>query len=116
MITKLSIRQPDSKIIRGEFPAENTLSDIRKWIDINRTDTSGGSNSSPYVLQTTFPTRTFEVAEEESETVGSIFGKGGQCIMKVPPQSPPRFVDRGANALNRRLNPSQKLIHLVHQA
>jgi hypothetical protein len=76
-LTKLSIRQPDSKIIKVEFETNKTLSDVRKWIDTNRTD-----GTSPYVLQTTFPTRTFEVSEE-SETVGSIFGKGGQCVMKV---------------------------------
>lgn len=78
-LTKLSIRQPDSKTLKVEFETNKTLEDVRKWIDTNRTD-----GSSPYVLQTTFPTRTFEVSEER-ETVGSIFGKGGQCVMKVSP-------------------------------
>lgn len=77
-MTRLSIRQPDSKILKSEFPADKTLAGVRKWIDANRTD-----GTSPYVLQTTFPTRTFEVSEEESEAVGTVFGKGGQCIMKV---------------------------------
>jgi hypothetical protein len=75
----VSIRQPDSKVLKGEFEADKALADVRVWIDQNRTD---GSNA-PYVLQTTFPTRTFEVSEEHQETLGSIFGKGGQCIMKV---------------------------------
>lgn len=81
-MTKVSIRQPDSKVLKGEFAAEKTLADVRIWVDENRTD---GSNA-PYVLQTTFPTRTFEVSEEQHETLGSIFGKGGQCIMKVSSQ------------------------------
>ena len=77
-LTKLTIRQPDSRVLKGEFKPEMTLGDIRRWIDANRLD-----GNAPYVLQTTFPTRTFEVAEEQSESVGSVFGKGGQCIMKV---------------------------------
>jgi hypothetical protein len=66
-------------VLKGEFASDKTLANVRMWVDENRTDAS----NAPYVLQTTFPTRTFEVSEEQHETLGSIFGKGGQCIMKV---------------------------------
>jgi hypothetical protein len=82
-MTKVSIRQPNSGVLKNEFGSDTTLSDVRKWIDENRSD-----GSSPYVLQTTFPTRTFEAAEEHSETVHAILGKGGQLIMKAPYLSP----------------------------
>jgi hypothetical protein len=78
-MTKLSIRQPNSTVLKGEFEATQTLTDVRQYIDVNRTD----SSNSPYVLQTTFPTRTFEAAEEQHETLGEIYGKGGSLIMKV---------------------------------
>ena len=77
-MTKVSIRQPDSVVLKHEFASSETLSDVRKWIDSNRSD-----GSAPYVLQTTFPTRSFEVSEEHSETLQSVLGKGGQLIMKV---------------------------------
>jgi hypothetical protein len=80
-MTKLSIRQPNSTVLKGEFEATQTLADVRHYIDSNRTD----SSNSPYVLQTTFPTRTFEAAEEQHETLGEIYGKGGALIMKVTP-------------------------------
>jgi hypothetical protein len=78
-LTKLSIRQPNSTLLKAEFNAQETLSDVRVWIDSHRTDGS----TAPYVLQATFPTRTFEASEEQSETLGSLYGKGGGCIMKV---------------------------------
>ena len=79
-VTKVAVRQPNSVILKGEFQGTQTLADVRKWIDENRKD---GVNT-PYVLQTTFPTRTYEVSEEQSETLSTILGKGGQIIMKVP--------------------------------
>jgi hypothetical protein len=83
-MTKLSIRQPNSTVLKMEFQSADTLADVRVWIDGNRSDGS----TSPYVLQTTFPTRTFEAAEEAQETLGSIYGKGGGLIMKVPHTTP----------------------------
>lgn len=62
-----------------EFETNNTLVDVRKWIDTNKTD-----RTCPYFLQIIFPTWTFEVSEK-SEMEGSIFGKGKQCVMKVSP-------------------------------
>ena len=79
--TTVSVRLPDSRVIRAEFDAQQTLADVRKWIDETRND----SSSAPYVLQTAFPTRTFEVSEEHNETLESLLGKGGQVIMKVCP-------------------------------
>lgn len=79
-MTKVAVRQPNSVMLKGEFQGTQTLGDVRKWIDENRKD---GVNT-PYVLQTTFPTRTYEVSEEQSETLSAILGKGGQIIMKVP--------------------------------
>lgn len=78
--TTVSVRLPDSRVLRRDFEMGKTLADVRNWIDESRND----SSAPPYVLQTTFPTRTFEVSEERSETLHSIFGKGGQVIMKVP--------------------------------
>src|SRR5579862_7842691 len=45
-ITKVAVRQPDSVILKSEFPSMETLADVRKWIDSNRTD-----GSTPYVFQ-----------------------------------------------------------------
>ena len=78
--TKVAVRLPDSKVLRGEFNGENTLADVRTWINNQRNE----SSTPPYVLQTTFPTRTFEISEEHTETLSSILGKGGQLILKVP--------------------------------
>lgn len=75
-MTTVAIRFPDSRVQRADFEGTGTLADVRKWIDERR-------DGAPYVLQTTFPTRTFEVSEEHHETLRSIFGKGGQVIMKV---------------------------------
>jgi UBX domain-containing protein 1/4 len=83
-MTKLSIRQPNSTVLKTEFESRAMLADVRVWIDGNRSDGS----TSPYVLQTTFPTRTFEAAEEAQETLGSIYGKGGGLIMKVRTPAP----------------------------
>jgi hypothetical protein len=83
-MTKVSVRLPDSRVIRGEFEQGKTLEDVRSWIDETRNDRS----APPYVLQTTFPTRTYEVSEERNETLHSILGKGGQVIMKVSPPLP----------------------------
>ena len=77
--TMVSVRLPDSRVLRRDFEMGKTLADVRNWIDESRND----SSAPPYVLQTTFPTRTFEVSEERKETLHSIFGKGGQVIMKV---------------------------------
>jgi len=77
--TTVSVRLPDSRVIRQDFEMGKTLADVRIWIDENRNNYS----APPYVLQTTFPTRTFEASEEQKETLHSIFGKGGQVIMKV---------------------------------
>lgn len=79
--TKVAVRLPDSRILRGEFDGGKTLADVRTWIDETRME----SVAPPYVLQTTFPTRTFEVSEEHTETLSSILGKGGQIILKVLP-------------------------------
>lgn len=83
--TKVAVRLPDSRILRGEFDGGKTLADVRTWIDETRME----SVAPPYVLQTTFPTRTFEVSEEHTETLSSILGKGGQIILKVPPSPLP---------------------------
>jgi len=77
--TKVAVRLPDSRILRGEFEGVKTLADVRAWIDETRKEPS----APPYVLQTTFPTRTFEVSEEHTETLSSILGKGGQVVLKV---------------------------------
>lgn len=87
-MTKVSVRLPDSRILRREFEQGKTLDDVRSWIDEMRNDHS----APPYVLQTTFPTRTYEVSEERKETLHSILGKGGQVIMKVSP--PPSILFR----------------------
>jgi UBX domain len=79
--THISIRQPNSQILKSDFSPSANLTTLRNYIDSHRTD----SSPRPYVLQTTFPTRTFQVAEEESLTLGEVFGKGGQCVMKVLP-------------------------------
>ena len=73
------MRLPDSNVIKREFENGQTLRDVRNWIDEIRNDPS----AAPYVLQTIFPTSTFEVSEEERETLQSLFGKGGQLILKV---------------------------------
>jgi hypothetical protein len=78
--TTVSVRLPDSRVLRQDFEMGKTLADVRNWIDESRNDHS----APPYVLQTTFPTRAFEVSEEQNETLHSIFGKGGQIIMKAP--------------------------------
>ena len=82
-MTTVAVRFPDSRVLRADFQGEKTLADVRLWIDEKRGD------SAPYVLQTTFPTRTFEVSEERSETLQSLFGKGGQVVMKVFLTHPP---------------------------
>jgi len=81
----VAVRLPDSTVLRGEFEGQKTLADVRTWIDDQRNDPS----APPYVMQTTFPTRTFEISEEHTEPLSSILGKGGQIILKVP--SPPPF-------------------------
>jgi len=77
--TTVSVRLPDARVIRQDFEMGKTLADVRIWIDESRNDYS----APPYVLQTTFPTRTFQASEEQTETLHSLFGKGGQVIMKV---------------------------------
>jgi len=64
-MTTVAIRFPDSRVQRADFEGHRTLADVRKWIDERR-------DGAPYVLQTTFPTRTFEVSEEHNETLHSI--------------------------------------------
>ena len=78
--TKVAVRLPDSRVLRGEFDGEKTLADVRIWIDEQRNEMS----APPYVMQTTFPTRTFEISEEHTEPLSSILGKGGQIILNVP--------------------------------
>jgi hypothetical protein len=85
-MTTVAIRFPDSRVQRADFEGTRTLEDVRKWIDERR-------DGAPYVLQTTFPPRTFEVSEEHNETLHSIFGKGGQVIMKVPSPNRPIYFD-----------------------
>jgi len=86
-MTRVSVRQPDSTVLKCDFESSKTLDDLRRWIADHRTDGS----SSPYVFQTTFPSRTFEPEREQTETLGNIFGRGGQCHMKVISPSRPRF-------------------------
>jgi UBX domain len=79
--TTIAVRLPDSRLIKREFDGDATLDDVRQWIDEMRlVDNTSGA---PYVLQSTFPTRTFEASEERNETLRSLFGKGGQLILKV---------------------------------
>ena len=80
-ITMLSVRFPDSSVLKGRFEGRKKLKDVRSWID----ETRNMSAAPPYVFQTTFPTRTFEVSEEENDTLSSLFGKGGQVVLKVRP-------------------------------
>jgi UBX domain len=82
-VTMISVRFPDSIVLKGRFESGKTLKDVRSWID----ETRNMSTAPPYVFQTTFPTRTFEVSEEEHETLSSLFGKGGQVVLKVHPYS-----------------------------
>lgn len=100
--TTISVRLPDSRAIRTEFDSRQTLADVRKWIDETRNDPS----SAPYVLQTTFPTRTFELSEEHNETLESLLGKGGQVIMKVCP-----YQNTLLQANGRKLKLTQMRIH-----
>lgn len=82
-VTMISVRFPDSSVLKGRFEGGKTLKDVRSWVD----ETRNMSTAPPYVFQTTFPTRTFEVSEEEHETLSSLFGKGGQVVLKVHPYS-----------------------------
>ncbi|CAO3637574.1 unnamed protein product [Cunninghamella echinulata] len=56
----LNIRQTDGKNNRQKFKANDTLGDVRQWIDTNRTD-----GEQPYKLLSQFPTRHFSVGDEE---------------------------------------------------
>ena len=86
--TKVAVRLPDSRVLRGEFDGDKkTLADVRIWIDEQRNEMSAPL----YVMQTTFPTRTFEISEEHTESLSSILGKGGQIILKVPPLPKPKL-------------------------
>lgn len=60
LVCALSIRLLDGSSLRHEFKTTDTLNDVRKWIDENRTD-----SDDPYCFHRTIPRATFGVTEEE---------------------------------------------------
>lgn len=60
LVCALSIRLLDGSSLRHEFKTTDTLNDVRKWLDENRTD-----SDDPYCFHRTIPRATFGVTEEE---------------------------------------------------
>lgn len=60
LVCALLIRLLDGSSLRHEFKNTDTLNDVRKWIDENRTD-----SDDPYCFHRTIPRVTFGVTDEE---------------------------------------------------
>lgn len=55
----LQIRMTDGKTLKNEFGSSETLNDVRKWVDLNRTDGNG-----PYSFHRSIPRVTFKDSDE----------------------------------------------------
>ncbi|CAL4068027.1 unnamed protein product, partial [Meganyctiphanes norvegica] len=55
--TRLQIRLPSGTPVIHEFSAKESLSAVRLWISLNRTD--GISSDDPFTIATTFPRKVF---------------------------------------------------------
>jgi chemotaxis protein histidine kinase CheA len=63
----IQVRLFDGSTIRERFSADETLADVRKWVDETRRDVDGPDKNAPYtfkVLLTPLPNRTIDVTEE----------------------------------------------------
>lgn len=60
LVCALLIRLLDGSSLRHEFKSTDSLTDVRKWIDENRTD-----SDDPYCFHRTIPRITFGVTDEE---------------------------------------------------
>ncbi|KAI9483909.1 MAG: hypothetical protein EXX96DRAFT_648574 [Benjaminiella poitrasii] len=93
--SNLSIRQLDGSNIRHQFEATATLSNIKDWIDIHRTD----NGRKPYKLYSQFPARLF-TEEEDTMTLEELnLCPSATIIMKLlkPTRSSSSFLSSNSN-------------------
>ncbi|KAI9284150.1 hypothetical protein BC943DRAFT_326437 [Umbelopsis sp. AD052] len=78
-VCNISVRQMDGSQIRKQFNATDTLDDVMKWIDAERTD-----GDAPFMLLAQFPTRQFSMGDESKSLRELELVPSSTLIMKPP--------------------------------
>ncbi|KAK9366076.1 hypothetical protein V1509DRAFT_631190 [Lipomyces kononenkoae] len=73
----LAIRLLDGSSIKNRFALDATLGDVRRWIDVNRTD-----GDSPYSILSQFPHKLFSASDENETLVALDLHPSATLILK----------------------------------